>query len=142
MRFEYTKFLSLDLEKMRKRPMLEVELFGEKGSVTVDAIVDSGADSCIFNVEYAEAIGVDLANCEVEDMIGISGVPMRTYRTKIEIEVKHLDRFELPVAFIESTSVNGLLGQEGFFDRYRIRFERDRDVFEVAKSMRAKKKKK
>ena len=31
----------------------------------------------------------------------------------------------MPVGFIKSNSVNGLLGQIGFFDLNRIKFERD-----------------
>ncbi len=37
----------------------------------------------------------------------------------------------VPVGFIDSPSVNGLLGQIGFFDLHKIKFERDHDSFEI-----------
>jgi len=40
-------------------------------------------------------------------------------------------KIKIPVGFINSDSVGLLLGQEGFFDNYRIKFERDHNVFEI-----------
>jgi len=38
---------------------------------------------------------------------------------------------EIPICFVESPTVSLLLGQEGFFDKYRIKFEKDHDTFEI-----------
>jgi hypothetical protein len=42
----------------------------------------------------------------------------------------HSEMFIAPVVFIEK-DVPPSLGQEGFFDNYRIRFEKDHDTFEI-----------
>jgi hypothetical protein len=41
------------------------------------------------------------------------------------------DAFDAPVIFID-TDVPVLLGREGFFDHYRVKFEQDHDMFEIA----------
>ena len=48
-----------------------------------------------------------------------------TFRTKDQTET-----FTAPVVFID-TDIPVLLGREGFFDRYRIKFEQDHDTFEI-----------
>lgn len=80
-----------------RRPIVDVELFGPKGSIPTIALLDSGADFSLFNIEYAKTIGVDI-----------------------------------PVGFIDSRSVTGLIGQTGFFDLHRIKFERDHNSFETS----------
>jgi hypothetical protein len=41
--------------------------------------------------------------------------------------------FMAPVVFIDA-DVPVLLGREGFFDCYRIKFQQDQDVFEITRS--------
>lgn len=117
---------------MIKRPVVEVTLYNGDKSIKGLALVDSGADKSLFNVEYAEEIGINLTNARTEDFIGIGGRKIPCHIAEVEIQVKHLDRkCKLEVGFIESENVSMLLGQEGFFDQHRIRFEKDHDTFEV-----------
>lgn len=39
-----------------------------------------------------------------------------------------------PVAFTDSPSVDILLGQEDFFESFRIKFEKDHDTFDLSLS--------
>ena len=43
------------------------------------------------------------------------GGKIEIYLTEIEIKVQGLEKIKVPVGFIKSNSVNGLLGQIGFF---------------------------
>jgi len=114
-----------------RRPVVDVELFGPNGNVKTIALVDSGADNCLFNIEFAKAIGVNLEQCEKSRTIGVEGGSKEVFLIDLDIQVKHLDKVKVPVGFIESRSVIGLLGQIGFFDAYRIKFERDHNTFEI-----------
>ena len=103
--------------------------------MTVFGLVDSGADMSLFNIRYAHALGIVLDDLPTKDFIGISDTRVPTYFTEVPIKVKHFnDILYLPVAFADSPSVDILLGQEEFFDAYRIRFEKDHDVFELQAS--------
>lgn len=114
-----------------RRPIVDVELFGPQGKVKTIALLDSGADNCLFNIEFAKYIGINIDECERQQTIGVEGGRKDIYMTEIEIMVKHLEKIKVSVGFIDSRSVTGLLGQIGFFDKNRIKFERDHDTFEI-----------
>ncbi len=137
MKYEYTPFFD---EKnpnsaVKRKPFIDLELFGPKGSISVSmALVDSGADYCLFNIEYAKQIGINLDDCLKMDFTGISGLDkkMTAYIAEVGIKIKYLeDKINILVGFVESDSVNALLGQEGFFDNYRVKFEKDHNIFEI-----------
>lgn len=115
-----------------RRPVVKVKLFGPKGETNCLALVDSGADYCMFNVSFVDIIGIDLNSCERGRTIGVEGGSKEIYITELEIEVEHLKKIKIPVNFIDSSSVGGLLGQIGFFDKNRIKFERDHNTFEIS----------
>ncbi len=132
MKFQYLTVLNNDPNgKHFRRPVVDVEIFGPERSVSTFALIDSGADNCLFHLEYAKAIGIDLDKCKKSATIGVEGGKIEIYLTEIEIKIKGLEKIKVPVGFIKSNSVNGLLGQVGFFDLNRIKFERDHGTFEI-----------
>ena len=62
---------------------------------------------------------------------GVGGVPYTCYKTEVELEPEGLPAINVFVLFIDSRGVLSLLGQEGFFDRHIITFDRAEDSFEV-----------
>lgn len=115
-----------------RHPLVDIELFGPSGSVIVSSLLDSGADYCLFNSKYAPLIGVDLNKCTKGGTIGVGGkTVIPTYRCELEIMPKYLKKIKIPIDFIDSDSVNGLVGQTGFFDLHRIKFERSHNTFEI-----------
>ena len=132
MKYPYLTVLNSDLNgKHFHRPVVDVEIFGPDKSITTFALLDSGADNCLFHLEYAKAIGIDLNKCRKSLTMGVEGGKIEIYLADIEIKVKGLEKIKVPVGFIKSNSVNGLLGQIGFFDLNRIKFERDHNSFEI-----------
>ena len=95
------------------------------------ALLDSGADYCLFNIEFAKAIGIDIDMCEIDRTVGVEGGSKEIFMTELEIQVKDLNKIKIPVGFIDSKSVTGLIGQIGFFDKHKIKFERDHNTFEI-----------
>ncbi len=119
-------------KRLMKRPIIEVELFNDGDSIKGAAVIDSGADKSLFNMAYAKEIGIDLTNARKEEFIGIGGTRISCFVTVIEIKIQYIDeKYKIEAGFIESNAVNILLGQEGFFDQNRIRFEKDHDTFEI-----------
>ena len=132
MKYPYLTVLNNDPNgKHFRRPVIDVEIFGPEKSISTFALLDSGADNCLFHLEYAKAIGIDLDKCKKSATIGVEGGKMEIYLADIEIKVKGLEKIKVPVGFIKSNSVNGLLGQIGFFDQNRIKFERGHNIFEI-----------
>jgi hypothetical protein len=132
-KFKYTQsFTTNSKGRFVSRTLLELEPLGPEHSLRVFGLVDSGADMSLLNIRYAEALGITLDGLPTKDFIGISDVRVPTFFSEVPIKIRHFkDILYLPVAFADSPSVDVLLGQEEFFDAYRIRFEKDHDVFEM-----------
>jgi hypothetical protein len=41
---------------------------------------------------------------------------------------------EIEAGFVDSPSVSAILGQEGFFDAFKIKFEKDHNIIEITHS--------
>lgn len=133
MKYKYTSFYPPDKSlKFIKKPIVSIEVFGPKDSKKFDALLDSGADSSLFNIQVAEILGISLSNAKPAKFTGISG-HINGYRLdKIKVKLENMTKtIEIPVCFIDSPTVTLLLGQEGFFDNHRIKFEKDHDAFEI-----------
>jgi hypothetical protein len=135
MKYKYYGVSPLNTQhKTIKRPMVMVEIFGNKRTKKMLALVDSGADVSMLNLGVAKMLDIDLSKAERGTTIGITGV-QETYIATIEIKVEgQVEKRKIPVRFIDSEYVDMLLGQEGFFDAYRIKFEKDHDTFEITLS--------
>lgn len=133
MKYDYTCFVPPDRSlKWIRRPIITIEIFGPNDSKEFDALIDSGADNALFNEEVADLLGIDLSKATPVKLTGISGQLDGRRLEDIKIKVKNFNEaVEIPVCFIKSATVGVLLGQEGFFDKYRIKFEKDHNSFEV-----------
>ncbi len=123
--------------KMVKRPLLEVALVDVSGDSVFEgvALIDSGADTTMLNIQYAPILGIDLTNAKNKNVRGIGSGSVPTKESSARFKFTRLgDEVELPVWFVDSGNVNILLGREVFFEQYRIKFEIDHDTFEVTKA--------
>lgn len=141
MKFEYSPAVgAVDSSgKQVKRPILELRLMDTKGNPVFNAVgvIDSGADTTVLNVQYAAPLGIDLDSAETKEIIGVGEGRVTVKIARIRMQIRKMnEEVEIPAWFVNSSNVNILLGQEGFFDAFRIKFEKDHDVFEVYRSHR------
>ena len=117
--------------KSVKRPVLIVELKAKDGSILeVPAVVDSGADTTTVNLQYADALGIKLG--EEGTILGIGKGKVPRWMGHLPFRIKQTDfKLDVPAWYVDSENVGILLGQEVFFDMFRIKFEKDRDTFEL-----------
>jgi len=133
MKFAYWKTPKEDSrEKWISRPIIPILLFGPKGSIYIDALVDSGADRCLFNSQIGREIGLEIEKGKKEIFSGIEGGEVVAYLHKIKLQIVGIDKVvELEVGFTDAVGISAILGQDGFFDAFRIRFEKDHDIIEI-----------
>ena len=138
MKFDYTATTTIDTRgKMVKRPMLELELLDKKGNFVLNALalIDSGADTTMVNIQYASPLGIDLTNAPTTDVMGVADGVVLTRTATIQFRIKQTgDIIEIPANYVDSNNVNILLGEEIFFDKYKIKFEKDHGTFEITKT--------
>ena len=141
MKFQYTTTLSTNTKgKLTKRPMIELELIGKLENINVLGLIDSGADTTMVNIDYAKVLGIDLERAERKEFIGIGNSPVTTFVSSVTMKVKHFDvPITSTVVFTDSSSVDVLLGQEDFFECFRIKFEKDHDMFDLSLAPKASK---
>ncbi|MEK9135187.1 MAG: hypothetical protein AAB451_02710 [Patescibacteria group bacterium] len=103
MKYDYLTVVGQDFRKrFIRRPMVEVEIFGPNESYTVLALVDSGADRSLFNIEIAKILGIDLKKAKKDIVLGIFG-KNEVYAMDVDIKIKHLEgKIKIPVSFIDS----------------------------------------
>jgi hypothetical protein len=115
-----------------KRPMLQVTLLKGAKRQQVVCLVDSGADECLFHASIGRSLGIDIESGRPRNFGGIGGI-IEAYTHPIEIRLQDFEKgFEIEAGFTESDDVYAILGQAGFFENFKICFERNRWKIEVS----------
>lgn len=124
MNFSYTTLPGIP--KDTKRPLIPVKfIHKDKCTIPILSLVDSGADYSYLTMEIAKLLEIDLTNVKLEKSFGINGSAFLCYPSKITIELGG-HRLDIPVRFSNQLNIpfKCVLGQEGFFSKARIIFER------------------
>ena len=119
--------------KMVRRPLLQIVLKGKDGKeINSFAMIDSGADTTTLNVQYAEFLGVNLDKSKTQNIMGVGQGIVSVYQGILPFKIKEMGiEMKIPAWFVDSQNVDILLGQEVFFDKFKIKFEKDHDIFEL-----------
>jgi hypothetical protein len=114
------------------RPVIPVSLSIRREVVESSALIDSGADECTFPGYVARELGFEIEKGERRIFSGIGGsVPAYRHTTLITIagiriaaEVYYSPQWDhMPF---------GLLGQQGFFSRFRVQFDYRKKLIHLA----------
>ena len=110
-------------------PVVDIALaVVSRRSLTVKALVDSGASYSVFRAEVLEYLGIPLRRGERLSLEGIGG-RILGYRHRIPAQVG-ATRFLFTVVFSQELAVSfNLLGRENFFQQFLVTFdERGRSI--------------
>lgn len=121
-----------------KKPVLEIEISYNSKTTRQLAIVDSGADMTLISSDIAKLLRINTDDLEKTDIGGIMGSTPHGRICELGITVA---RFEdepctVTAVFVPELRSNVLLGQEGFFDNFRVQFLKDIDVFKLSRVQR------
>src|SRR3989338_546220 len=107
------------------RPLLEIEISSRTSQKrrSVLAMIDSGTDSSVFHADIARDLQIDLTRCPRVRLGGIGSLD--GYLSNVQLLVPDMKiAMDIPVMFAENLTLQGLLGQKHFFQRFKVRFER------------------
>lgn len=92
--------------------------------VRVYALIDSGADYCIFHAEIGEQIGLQINSGKSLAFSGISSAEQTAYFHNIKLEVGG-HQFDCYAGFSRDMQnlPYGILGQMGFFNIFKVSFD-------------------
>lgn len=112
------------------RPRIRIRLFHGNRFADLLALVDSGADDCIFPAEVAEDLNIPLDPKRVMRYRGVGTGHITAHFADVTVDVGGT-RFLLYAGFSDATSVAPIRGQNGFFDRFEVKFNRPKEVIEL-----------
>ena len=112
------------------RPVLVLVLRKGARLVRTLAIVDSGADTCVFPASLAGQLGIAIPNQNASLFSGISDAPQIGYYENIRAQIwdsstqEFVCDFDLYAGFCDTLEHvgMGLLGQAGFFSNFLSRW--------------------
>jgi hypothetical protein len=140
LRFRYILFptkgpvASLDGRFVRPRPTVLVSLIGPSGTTLELAQLDSGADDCVFPIEFAEEIGIDLSNAPVGEAAGVGQQPVGLRFAQVTMRIANGgERCEWRawIAFTDMPMKRPLLGFAGFLQFFTATFRGDQEAVEL-----------
>lgn len=108
------------------RPIIPITLKFNRIEFQYLALLDSGADFNIFHADIAKILKIDLS--KMKNSVKFSGIKQGAEGKGnfVSIDVGINDQFKnTPVVFSSDISENGygILGQQGFFNNYKISFD-------------------
>ena len=101
-------------------------------SLSLKALVDSGAARTVLHPDLAEVLGVELDTLETLP-ISSADHDSKGYDFALNVHLAGDARHEhlIPCAFFPGLHADAVLGRDVFFDRYRIVFEQYRFQFQI-----------
>jgi hypothetical protein len=118
------------------RPLLPIKLEyppTKKCTPPIRALIDSGADVCMCTLEVGLWLGITFDGTEDEFSIETANGSLSRAVKKTVTLITDKNQFECPFFFVEGINPLKipLLGQQGFFDHYKVCFDREHKTFEI-----------
>jgi len=112
------------------RPRIRIRLKHGNQSVDLFALIDSGADDCLFPVGLAKLLGLKLRPQNVGRYVGIGPGEIVAIFHTITLEVGD---WSLPIyaGFLDTPTAPALLGQNGFFSQFEVKFNLRKETIEL-----------
>lgn len=138
MNFRYRKF-PVDFDncpfpnkKSSLRPVIQIDFDSSSGGFGYFVLIDSGADYCIFHAKLGEQLGLNIKSGIPLIFHGTSSEPQKAYFHKITFKIGgHKHTAEVGFSYEMEGLAYGILGQDGFFDQWTIKFEYQKESIEL-----------
>jgi hypothetical protein len=123
--FEQAPSVAFPTRVHMHRPILALNLVNGESSFGCYAIVDSGADDCIFPASFAEQLGLNYTDGRHYPFGGAGDGVQAAYFFDILLDIQHIAQYPVAIGFTLALEHFGcgLLGQTGFFDRFKLEFD-------------------
>lgn len=140
LKFSYQKFPSDPNEafpdhKSAQRPVISIAVKFHDKKIDYLALIDSGADFCIFHSEIGEYLGIDIKSGKKLEFFGVTGDKKVAYFHHITICVGGHDKdcyCGFAPDFTAQRMPYGILGQKGFFDIFKIMMDYKKNRIELS----------
>lgn len=112
------------------RPIISVSLKYKQKSIHYEALIDSGADFCIFPTEIAHKLGIYSNEARRIYFSGATGEPISGFVGKVSLQIERTT-LNTKIVFADLSDKKALLGQYGLFDQFKVIFDLKNEEIEV-----------
>jgi hypothetical protein len=119
------------------RPIIPVQLFGDGEKINYEVLIDSGADTCVFDGSIGELLGLDVTAGAPIQFSGVqNAAAAKAYLHNINLSLGGR-KLSIPAIFSFDLSSRGygILGQKGFFDLFSVKFDYQKEEIELKKKL-------
>lgn len=137
MKFKYHKLnLSPSSDFFGKqilKPIIPIKILKAGTVLQYAALIDSGADFCIFDASLGEYLGLNIKSGIEVQFGGIQSLGgAKAYIHKVALEIGgHELKTEIGFSYDISKNGYGILGQRGFFDLFAVKFDLQKEDIEL-----------
>jgi hypothetical protein len=113
-----------------RRPLITLRLRNGDKYLSCHAVVDSGADHCVFPRSFMQPLGIDPLVAPVEHIggVGSNNVPTHFASVTMDFMVVQIPALVGFTMGMEQHGM-GLLGQADFFEHFRVTFDHRNKLF-------------
>lgn len=132
MKFKYRRINLKDPFSNKKyilRPIIPVSLRHKGKSIYYEALIDTGADFCIFPIELANNLGIDIKKHRIIYFSGVGGDPIKGFIVEVILGIGEIDLLT-KIVFSEA-GITRVLGQRGFFDHFDVKLSYKNQSIEI-----------
>ena len=132
LRFKYTPQIADD-GSVFYTPLVGVTFIRPNSTekIAVYATIDSGASSTLIHRDIGEQLGIKIETGTLVRYQGIGGI-VEAYKHSVVVQVHGDNRvFEIVCAFARLEGTGVLFGTEGFFEHYKVVFEKYNNTFSL-----------
>ncbi|HXT61909.1 MAG TPA: hypothetical protein VN696_02630 [Pyrinomonadaceae bacterium] len=113
-------------------PLLQVFLRHDINMRPFLALVDSGANACIFPESVGTLLGIDVPSGRPHSFYGLANQEAPGFMHRVQLQVTGIPIWvEIEAGFVTGENILPLLGQAGFFENFQVVFERYKRQFEI-----------
>ncbi|MBI2597438.1 hypothetical protein HYW41_04735 [Candidatus Daviesbacteria bacterium] len=139
MKFKYRRFdlfpPSDFFGKFILKPIITIKISRAGMVVKYAALIDSGADFCIFDAGIGEYLELDVRSGIEVGFGGIQNAPVaKAYLHQVNLEIGGV-QFKTDIGFSYDISDRGygIFGQKGFFNKFIVKFDLEKEEIEIKK---------
>ncbi len=114
-------FSYLQITSQITRPIIPIILKSDSNFILYSGLIDSGADYCIFSLEIAQKLGLNLSSKNRAQFVGVGKEQIKGLWGKVDLRIGDIT-YETKVIFAEISEFgHGISGQKGFFDHFDVK---------------------
>lgn len=134
--YDYTSRYHIISKSIFYRPLIDVDVSAQTGPETFSALIDSGTEVTVMSSEIATLLDISPTGKKLGTISGFGDKPGFIAKVRIVVPEFPLEVLTTDVVFVDGISSDFpfdiLLGQEDFFRRFLIRFEKHKNKFFLA----------